>query len=116
MKLASEQIMRAARQLALVAGLLAIALAPALLFLQTPLERIEIRSFTVVAIDLVLGIVLLVAARQTKESPLTAVVLALIGSIALLALGGTAGLIAGLFGLAAAILAAIPLVQDFVME
>lgn len=112
MRFDSQQIVRAARHLALAGGLLILVLAPALLLLQTPVEGIELGDFTGVLVEVVLGIVLIVAAKLMEASPLTTVVLAFIASLALLILGGTAGLIGGLFGLAGALLGGLYLLQD----
>lgn len=113
MNIDKDQVRDAARQLALVAGLLTIVLTPALLLLEgTPLQDIQLREFTVVAINVVLGFVLIAAARLMEKNPLTSAVLSFVAAVALLYQGGTAGLIGGLFGLASAFLAAIPISVD----
>lgn len=112
MRIDSDQIKDAARNIAIVAGVLAIVLAPALLLIGTPIDEIQVREFTVVAIDFVLGIVLIISARLMEKNLLTSVVLGFVASLPLLVLGGNAGLIGGLFGLASAILGAIPLTMD----
>ncbi len=114
MRIEPEQVTRTAAQLLLVGGLLAIILSPTLFLLQTPIERIELGSLTGVVISAVLGIVLIVAARQVHESPLTTILLSFVAAIALLALGGTAGLIGGLFGIVGALVGSAPLVRDLV--
>lgn len=114
MNVDADQVLRASRTLALVGGFLAIVIAPALLVLETGADNLGLSDFTGVAVTLILALVLLVAAFLTKENPLTAVALAFIASLALLVLGGTAGILGGLFGLTAAVLGALPLAQSLV--
>ncbi|NIN96675.1 MAG: hypothetical protein GTO49_17240, partial [Anaerolineae bacterium] len=94
-----DQAPRTSKHLLLVGGLLAIVLSPALFLLQTPLEDIELRNLTGVVTTVVLAILLIAGGAYMKKSPLSATLLAFVASIALLALGGTAGLIGGLFGI-----------------
>ncbi len=115
MKVEPEQVARTAKQLLLAGGALTIVLAPGLFLLQTPLATIELPDLTGVFIDIVLGIVLIIAAWQMKN-PLTATLLAFVASIALLGLNGTAGLIGGLFGVVGAVAGATPIVWDFLTQ
>lgn len=109
-----EQASRTARQLMLVGGLLAIVLSPALFLMQTPLADIELSDLTGLVINVILGILLIAGAWYMKKGPLTATLLAFVASIALLGLGGTAGLIAGLLGVVGAVAGSVPIVWDFV--
>lgn len=110
----SDQVTRTAQQLLLVGGFLTLALAPILFFLRTPIADVQLSALTGEVIAVVLAFILIVAARQAQESHLTAILLALVASIALLALGGTAGLIGGLFGIVGGLVASVPYVQSFV--
>ncbi|MFQ5919979.1 MAG: hypothetical protein ACE5I4_08070 [Thermoplasmata archaeon] len=110
----SKQVTQSARQLLIVGGLLAIGLAPMLLLLRVPIEDIQLSSLTVEAVAIVLGLILIFAARQTQESLLTGVLLALVASSAMMALGGMAGLIGGLFGIVGVIVASVPYLQNYV--
>ncbi len=104
----------AARQLILVGGILAIALSPTLLVIQTPLDQIQLRSLSAVVVDIVLGAILLLAVGKFRESQVTGILLALVSSIGLLALGGTAGRIGGLFGIVGALVGSVAIVEDVV--
>ncbi len=108
-----DQAPRTSKHLLLVGGLLAIILSPALFLLQTPLEDIELRNLTGVVTTVVLAILLIAGGAYMRKSPLSATLLAFVASIALLALGGTAGLIGGLFGIVGAVAGATPIVWDF---
>lgn len=108
-----QQLQQAARTLVLVGGLLALILTPALFLLQTPLDQIELSDLTGVAMNVVLGAVLLAAALQMTKSYLAASLLAFVASLALLVLGGTEGVIAGLFGLFGAAAGAVSVSWDF---
>lgn len=111
-----EQLARTSRQLLLVGGLLSIILTPGLLLLQTPVADIELRDLMGTAINFILAIILFVAAWQMKRNAMTATLLAFVASIALLGLGGTAGLIAGLFGIVGAVAGAAPIAWSFLKE
>lgn len=113
MDVSSDQITRAAQQLLLAGGFLAIVLAPALLLLRTPLAEIQLAAVTGEVIAVILGLILIIAARQARRNALVAILFAFVASIILLALGGEAGLVGGLFGLVGAVVAAAPLLQDF---
>ncbi len=108
-----EHASRTAKQLMLVGGLLAIVLTPALFLLQTPLADIELADLTGLVINVVLGILLIAGALYLKKNSLTGTLLAFVASIALLGLGGTAGLVAGLFGAVGAVAGSAPIVWDF---
>ncbi|MEE8232449.1 MAG: hypothetical protein V3R46_03925 [Thermoplasmata archaeon] len=109
-----DQVTRSAQQLLLFGGILAIALAPLLYLLQTPVADIRLSELTGEAIAIVLGLILIFAARQLQQVLLTGVLLALVASIALMYLGGTAGLIGGLFGIVGVIVASVPYLQTYV--
>ena len=113
MKVKANQVTQSARQLLIVGGLLTIGLAPMLLLLRTPIEDIQLSSLTGEAIAIVLGLILIFAARQTREALLTGVLLALVASSALMVLGGMAGLIGGLFGIVGVLVASVPFLQNY---
>ncbi|MFQ5986459.1 MAG: hypothetical protein ACE5KQ_03790 [Thermoplasmata archaeon] len=111
---AKAQVTRSAQQLLLFGGILAIGLAPLLFLLQTPIDEIRLSALTGEAIAIVLGLILIFAARQLEQVLLTGVLLALVASTALMILGGTAGLIGGLFGIVGVIVASVPYLQNYV--
>ncbi len=113
MKVKANQVTQSARQLLIVGGLLTISLAPLLLLLRIPIADIQLNSLTGEAIAVVLGLILIFAARQTQETLLTGVLLALVASSALMVLGGMAGLIGGLFGIVGVIVASVPFLQNY---
>ncbi len=114
MKVKTNQVTRSAQQLLLIGGILAIGLAPLLFLLRTPVSDIELSTLTVEAIAIVLGLILIFAARQTRESLLTGLLIALVASSALMVLGGMAGLIGGLFGIVGVTVASVPYLQNYV--
>ena len=109
-----EQATRTARRLIFIGGVLTLVLAPLLFLLRTAIGDIQLSALTGEVIDVVLALVLIIAARTARESLLTAILLSLVASIALLALGSEAGLIGGLFGIVGALVAAAPMIKDFV--
>ncbi len=114
MKAKAKEVTRSAQQLLLFGGILAIGLGPLLFLLQTPVADIQLSALTGEVIAIVLGLILIFAARQLQNVLLTGVLLALVASTALLILGGTAGLIGGLFGIVGVIVASVPYLQNYV--
>ncbi|MFQ6012901.1 MAG: hypothetical protein ACE5LS_04585 [Thermoplasmata archaeon] len=114
MKATPDQLTRSAQHLLLVGGILTLVLAPLLLLLRTPVQDIQLNALTGEVTTVILAVILIIAARQAKESPLTAILLGLVASIALLLLGGTPGLVGGLFGIVGGLVASVPYVQSLV--
>lgn len=111
--LGEEQATRTGRRLMFIGGVLTLVLAPLLFLLQTAIPDIQLSALTGQVIDVVLGFILIIAARTGRESRLTAILLSLVASVALFALGSEAGLIGGLFGIVGSLVAAAPIIQDF---
>ncbi len=103
-----------ARELLLVLGsILAIVLGPLFFILEVAIGGFGLGGLTAVIIAVVLGFLMLVSVGVMRRTLLTGLLLALISSVLLIGLGGTGGLIGGLFGLVGSLLTLATHYQEF---
>lgn len=105
---------RPAHEMLLVLGsLLAVLLGSVFFVLSVLGETSAVDALPAALVDVVLGVLLLVALPVLRRRRINGALLALVSSILLIALGGLAGVIGGLFGLVGGLIALLPAYKDF---
>lgn len=97
--------MPAKEMLLLLGGVLALTLGPTFFVLSLAMEGLGLPGVAAALVDVVLGFLLLLSVGVMRRSRPNGVLLGLISSVLLIAMGGVAGVIGGLFGLVGSIIA-----------